>query len=44
MTKEEMANYLAENRDKFPEYTDAEIEYVMDQWMRAEENNAENKL
>ena len=32
MTKEEMAKYLSENRDAFPEYTDEQIQYVLNQW------------
>ena len=32
MTKEEMAKYLSENRDAFPEYTDEQIQYVLSKW------------
>ena len=32
MTMQEMAQYLKKHRDSFPEYSDAEIEYVLERW------------
>lgn len=34
MTNEEMVKYLSENRDEFPEYTDEQIAYVLEQWIK----------
>lgn len=32
MTKSEMAEYIRKHREEFPEYTDAEIKYVLKKW------------
>ena len=32
MTKAEMAEYLSKHRREFPEYSDAEIDFVLNKW------------
>lgn len=36
MSRAEMREYLLKNRDKFPEYSDMEIKYVLSQWKDGE--------